>query len=81
MDECLRVLSSQHEAPTDEMFAHQVRLQLIAKKVVQTSSNYIEFDKSETHKAPLPFYLKAFQSQLADIKLSVSPVAEQNREH
>jgi hypothetical protein len=79
MDECLRVLSNEHEAPTDEMFAHQVRLQLIADRVVQTTSSYTEDGQSEVHKATLAFYLKTFQSQLIDVRNGISSNADHNR--
>lgn len=80
MDECLQVLSSVHESPTDEMFVHQVRLQLIAEKVTQTSSINTESDQSKAEMAQLPFYLNAFRSQLEDVKGNISPEAGRNRE-
>lgn len=80
MDECLQVLSSVNESPTDEMFTHQIRLQLIVEKVIQSSSIDTLPDQSRSQNAHLPFYLMAFRSQLADIKRSLSSEAQINRE-
>ncbi len=80
MDECSRIISLEQESPTDEMFAHQVRLLLIAEKVAQTSSSSTKFSQPDAPKAHLPFYLNAFRSQLVDVKRKLSPAAEHNRE-
>lgn len=79
MDECLQILSTKQEAPTDKMLAQQIRLQLLAEKVAQTASKNTVFEHSEAPKAHLPFYLRALRSQLVDIKRMVSPEVERNR--
>jgi hypothetical protein len=79
MDECLRMLTIEPECPADELLAHQIRLQLIAEKVAQTSSNNTTFGYSDIPKTPLPFYLQAFRSQLIDVRRMISPEAERDR--
>ncbi|KAK3683405.1 hypothetical protein B0T22DRAFT_467862 [Podospora appendiculata] len=63
MDESLDLLSRGTECPTDESFAHQVRLQLLAREV--------ETARSLT--MPSYFYFKAVQAKLDGIKAAISP--------
>jgi hypothetical protein len=72
MDECLSAVLNTQESHTDEMFAHQVRLQLIAQRVAESS------DASEGPRAPLPFYLNTFRSQMKEVQQSLSPEAKCN---
>ncbi|KAE9376342.1 hypothetical protein N431DRAFT_289530, partial [Stipitochalara longipes BDJ] len=76
MDDCLLKLISESECSTDEIFAHQVQLQLIVHKVSELSN--AQSDTSQAPKTPLPFYLKAFRSQLLEVQRSLSPEAECN---
>ncbi|KAK3320577.1 hypothetical protein B0T19DRAFT_429931 [Cercophora scortea] len=63
MDESLDLLSRGTECPTDESFAHQVRLQLLSREV--------ETARSLT--MPSYFYFKAVQAKLDGIKAAISP--------
>jgi hypothetical protein len=76
MDECLAALLNERECLADEIFAHQVQLQMIVHKVAKLSNEYTE--SFETPKATLPIYLKAFRSQLLGVQQSFSPEAAQN---
>jgi len=77
MDECLLALLTNTECSTDEIFAHQVQLQFIVHKISELSD--AKTDSLDAEKAPLPFYLKAFRSQLLEFQRSLSPEAERNR--
>jgi hypothetical protein len=76
MEECLLALSAAQESPTDEMFVHQVRLQLIVQRVSELPK--MQPDWNESSRAPLPFYLKVFRSQLLEVQSGLSPEAECN---
>jgi hypothetical protein len=78
MEECLELLSSEQECPTDEIFAHQVRLHLIAANTIQATSNETGSDTWDAPRASLPFYLKALRSQLVSAKGSLSVEAQNN---
>ena len=62
MEECLRAVGANSECPTDEAFAYQVRLQLLAQRAVQVREQQ-EVDHSHPATVPHPafLYLKALQ--------------------
>jgi hypothetical protein len=68
----LSAVADSRETSTDEIFAHQVRLQLIAHKITELA------DTSEGPRAALPFYLKAFRSQVLEMQQSLSTEAFHN---
>jgi hypothetical protein len=76
MEECLLALISSTETPADQIFAHEVQLQLITQRTFESSNSHP--DRLEDSRTPLPFYLKVFQSQLLDVQRSLSPQAECN---
>jgi hypothetical protein len=63
MEETLAILSRGTECPTDESFAHQIRLQLLSREVESTKAMAM----------PPYFYLKAIQAKLDAIKSSIPP--------
>ena len=78
MDECIRTLEEKQECPTDEVLVQQVRLQLIVEKVAQAPWYDGESENTGPIRAPPSFYLKAFQSQLQEVKRNFSPESYQN---
>ncbi|KAI1390395.1 putative C6 transcription factor [Hypoxylon trugodes] len=80
MDEALNAISSNKECPTDNMFAFQVRLQLVAQKAAhvreQQESNY---PRTATASLPAFAYVNALQGQLQDIRGKLSSKLEQER--
>lgn len=79
MDECLQVLLEKSEAPSDEIFAHQVRLHLVAEKATQLSSKDTDHEYHQVSGTSMPFYLRAFNSQLSQIKSDYSLAAQRSR--
>jgi len=80
MEECLRVVGANKECPTDEAFAFQVRLQLLAQRAVQVREQQeVDHAHAATAAAPLPafLYLKALQGQLQELRGSLSPGLQQ----
>jgi hypothetical protein len=61
MEENLAILSRGTECPTDESFAHQIRLQLLSREV----------ESARSLAMPPYFYLKAIQAKLDVIKSSI----------
>ncbi|KAI2464462.1 putative C6 transcription factor [Annulohypoxylon bovei var. microspora] len=74
MEEGLRAISSNKECPTDEGFALQIRLQLLAQRTVHIREQQ-EADCSHLATAPLPsfVYLNALQGQLQELRDSIPP--------
>lgn len=77
MEEGLRAISSNKECPTDEAFALQIRLQLLAQRTLhlreQQESNYPNYI---TAPPPCFFYLNALRGQLQELKASISSKLE-----
>ncbi|XDG07269.1 hypothetical protein ABKA04_006884 [Annulohypoxylon sp. FPYF3050] len=80
MEEGLRAISSNKECPTDEGFALQIRLQLLAQRTLhlreQQESNYPNYT---TAPPPCFFYLNALRGQLQELKASISPKLESQK--
>lgn len=77
MEEGLRAISSNKDCPTDETFAFQVRLQLLAQRAVhareqQEASN----PNPKTTPPPAFLYLNALRAQLQELRGSLSPELE-----
>lgn len=81
MEEGLRAISSNKECPTDEAFALQIRLQLLAQRTLhlreQQESNYPNYI---TAPPPCFFYLNALRGQLQELKASISSKLESQSE-
>lgn len=73
LDECLDVLSRAQEAPSDEMFAHQVRLQLFSHRARQATWPAGEVDLAEGATLPPRLYLQALHWKLGELKSAFSP--------
>jgi hypothetical protein len=71
MDNCLELLVESKECPSDEVFIHQVRLQLISREVENAKG---------TPAVPTAFILQALQSRLDVVKASVSREIQQDGE-
>jgi hypothetical protein len=78
MDECLKALSLKQECSTDEMFCCQVRLQLIAAKAIQLSSNQTT-SISDGVKVPVMFHIKALRAELLAVNAIMCHGVVQNR--
>ena len=78
MEEGLHIISMNKKYPSDEAFAFQVRLQLLAQKVAQVREQH-EADRTDimattaTPPAPTSLYLGVLQGQLQELKASLSP--------
>lgn len=68
MEKCLGILSSSGECPNDELFAHQVRLQLIVG----------EAESARHATTPPAFYFKALKLKVDRIKAQISPQLRNN---
>jgi hypothetical protein len=87
MDECLHILENSNECPTDKAFAKQVRLQLFSQKVTHLGFQRDDAQDSEIRTegraAPPPppsFYLTAVESQLNELKGSITSDVLQDSE-
>ncbi|KAI1098443.1 putative C6 transcription factor [Jackrogersella minutella] len=80
MEEGLRAIASNKECPTDEAFAVQIRLQLLAQRTL-----FIREQQGENHPhvatAPLPtfVYLNSLHGQLNELRESISSELEQEK--
>lgn len=63
MEETLAILGRGTDCPTDESFAHQIRLQFLSREV----------ESARSLAMPLYFYLKAMQAKLDVIKSTIPP--------
>jgi hypothetical protein len=82
MEEGLQIIRMNKDCPSDEVFAFQVRLQLLAQKVVQVREQHeANRTESKTTGAPPPnlayLYLGVLQGQLQELKDSLSPHLQQ----
>ncbi|KAF2084027.1 hypothetical protein K490DRAFT_50133, partial [Saccharata proteae CBS 121410] len=68
MNESLVLLSQSTDSPSDELFAYQVRLQVIERE--------FEFTKATT--MPPVFYFKALQTKLEEVKATLPPHLQRN---
>ncbi|KAI0385678.1 putative C6 transcription factor [Hypomontagnella monticulosa] len=77
MEEGLQAISLNEDCPTDQTFAFQVRLQLLAERSVHAREQQ-EASNSNPNKASLPafLYLNALRAQLQELRGSLSPVLE-----
>ena len=76
MDEHLRTVEESKECFNDEVFAAQVRLQLLLHRSYQMRD--LEGEASQRSKMLPGLCLKALQSQLQDIKASIDCRLQQN---
>ncbi|KAH8799838.1 hypothetical protein F5884DRAFT_811358 [Xylogone sp. PMI_703] len=79
MEEYLQAISTGKECSNDEIFAAQVRLQLLAQKAFRVREQQ-EVDSTQMlASTPLPtfLYLKALQVQLQELKASFPPEVQQ----
>lgn len=74
------MLHDRRECADDEMLVHQVRVQLIDKKVAAAAWNDVSLEIAGTSKPPLSFFLQALRSQLQRIKSSCTPNLEESGE-
>ncbi|EXJ81083.1 hypothetical protein A1O3_07371 [Capronia epimyces CBS 606.96] len=73
LDECLDLLGRSQEAPSDEIFAHQVRLQLFSHRVRQVMWPAGEGELADGPTVPPSFYLQTLQWKLGELKSAFSP--------
>ncbi|XXG98168.1 hypothetical protein Hte_004489 [Hypoxylon texense] len=78
MEEGLHALSVNKACPTDEVFAFQVRLQLLAQRSIHIRDQRQEDSTliaPSTTATPLPasIYVRSFHSQLQELRASLSP--------
>lgn len=78
MEECLCAVGANQTCPSDEGFALQVRLQLIAEKAIEVREHQSNETSSSGPTAPF-LYIKALQSHLKDLQCSLSPELQQQR--
>lgn len=78
MEEGLHAIEKNENCPSDKAFAFQVRLQLLAQKMIQVRERQ-EADgidiltPSTLPPAPASLYLGVLQKQLQELKASFSP--------
>ncbi|KAH8665073.1 hypothetical protein BGZ60DRAFT_529418 [Tricladium varicosporioides] len=68
MDECLRILETENDLPTDIILVHQVKLQLICERLSEINSMQ---DHELSLSASLPYFLKTSQAQLENFKKNI----------
>jgi hypothetical protein len=70
-NECLRVLETQKEFPSDVLLVQLVKLRLISEKMIDApwSGAMIQADHSTT--PPAMFYLKSLEAQIQDFKSNI----------
>ncbi|EXJ80523.1 hypothetical protein A1O1_08669 [Capronia coronata CBS 617.96] len=78
LDECLDVLSRSQEAPCDEMFAHQVRLQLFSQRARHAMWSAGDLELADAATMPPRLYLQALQWKLGELKSAFSPQLQHN---
>jgi hypothetical protein len=82
LDECLQTLSESDDAPTDKIFVHQIRLQLLTDKALSLTSHddLGEARKDSIGTAPPAFYRKSLLLQLEAVKKEIPPEFQQTGE-
>ncbi|KAH6667913.1 hypothetical protein B0J14DRAFT_489034 [Halenospora varia] len=75
MDECLQILETENDLPTDIILVHQVKLQLICERVNEASSVQ---DHEVSPNTPLPYFLKTSQAQLENFKKNIPESLQNN---
>lgn len=72
MEEYLHSLTANKNCPTDEIFAYQVRLQLMAQETVGAREK-LEFNRHQgIASPPLSLFLNPLQKQLQDLKMTMT---------
>ncbi|KAI1762953.1 putative C6 transcription factor [Hypoxylon sp. FL1150] len=84
MEEGLHALATSKACPTDEAFAFQVRLQLLAQKSIyireqRQEDNTIVAPSTATSRLPASMYVRSFHSQLQELRGSMSAILAQDR--
>lgn len=70
MEECLRILNEEPEAPLDQLLVYQVRLQHVALDI-PTSAAYDNISSHEQLRLIQEFQVKSLLSRLEDVKRSL----------
>lgn len=70
-EECLQVVESSREYPTDQMLVHLVRIQLVKNKI--SKINWIEISSPGSIGTQLrqEFYMKTFVAQIKELELAL----------
>ncbi|KAI1774980.1 putative C6 transcription factor [Hypoxylon cercidicola] len=83
MEEGLHALSTNKACPTDEAFAFQVRLQLLAQRSIcireqRQEDHTLVAPSTTTSPLPASIYVRSFHSQLQELRGSLSPELAQD---
>ena len=73
------MMAERKEAPGDLLLAQFVRLQLIDNEAAQIPGLPRVCETASPMKAPWPFYMKALQAQLREVKNTIPPELQGNR--
>lgn len=77
MEEALRLITTNNSCASDELFASQVRLQLLKQRAEdirrQDEAEYLSTGSTPLASAPRLFYLKALRRQLQELRTSFRP--------
>ncbi len=76
LEECLDLLETSRDFPTDALLVYLVRVQLICNKATLQNLNAIIAD-SDSH-LPIDFYIKTLKSQLDQVERSIPPELKEN---
>jgi len=70
-NECLCILETQQEAPSDALLVRIVRLRLICEKVIEAHWSGAVNLGDQSARPPAIFYLKSLESQIQDFKSKI----------
>ena len=80
LDECMRVLRESKDCAADEVFAIEVRVQLLLHKANQMAwpAGGPDGENTDIPVIPPAFFLKVIRSQLQELKAELSAEVQQN---
>ncbi|KKK19655.1 hypothetical protein ARAM_001655 [Aspergillus rambellii] len=81
MKECLDILADSKETPNDALLVYMTRACLIADNIMRGLGHDCDIlaDDNALSRAPVRFYIKAFQSQFIDLRDQMPPDLCQNK--
>ncbi len=79
LDECLDLLETSKDFPTDLLLVHLVRVQLICNKATLQNLNTIVGDSNS--QLPVEFYTKTLKSELDGVERSIPQELKENGMH
>jgi hypothetical protein len=80
LDDCLQALNEAKDAPTEIVFVHRIRLQLLTKEALSLASHVDLGEARSPDPLPTGFYRKSLLAQLEKIKQDIPLELQHNGE-